>query len=231
MPEMDGDEVLRLMKADASLGGIPVLIVSSEKARAEACLRAGAAAFLPKPIRADALRGMVEQVLAQAKRREEAGVAVLFVGVGPMEFGIDLESVRLVVLQPETRPLPAESGWVRELIDVRGEPVCVLDLARALGVEHSEPLQERKLVLVEHGEQRLALCVDAVLEPEVIPSADFVSRESIGGAEHEPLRRTLRGIARTSRGLVAVIDPLAVFSEEMLRDLPASLSRAGEAAW
>jgi len=56
MPEMDGDAVLAALKADRQLSDVPVIIISSEHARAEACLRAGAAAYLPKPIQAPELR-------------------------------------------------------------------------------------------------------------------------------------------------------------------------------
>src|SRR5678815_5236532 len=50
MPEMNGDEVLAALKADRRLSGVPVIVISSEHNRAEACLKAGAAAYLRKPI-------------------------------------------------------------------------------------------------------------------------------------------------------------------------------------
>ncbi|HYZ90574.1 MAG TPA: response regulator, partial [Myxococcales bacterium] len=68
MPEMDGDEVLARMRADPQLTRIPVIIVSSEKQRAEACLRAGARAFLAKPVRAQDLLPLVDRVLAECRR-------------------------------------------------------------------------------------------------------------------------------------------------------------------
>jgi CheY-like chemotaxis protein len=71
MPEMNGDEVLARMRSDPQLSRIPVIIVSSEKDRAEACLAAGARAFLPKPIRAQDLLPLVERVLEERNRREE----------------------------------------------------------------------------------------------------------------------------------------------------------------
>src|SRR5690349_4170322 len=50
MPVMGGDEVLRHLKASSALKSIPVIIISSEKIRAEQCLAAGAEAFLEKPL-------------------------------------------------------------------------------------------------------------------------------------------------------------------------------------
>jgi CheY-like chemotaxis protein len=66
MPEMDGDEVLQRMKADPSTSGIPVIIISSESSRAEACLALGAELFLAKPFRADELLDVVRAAVGQA---------------------------------------------------------------------------------------------------------------------------------------------------------------------
>ena len=82
MPEMDGDEVLAHLQDDPEFRRIPVIIISSERVRAEACLRNGAKAFLPKPIRAQELLPLVERVLEEARTAARAGnVAVLLFGV------------------------------------------------------------------------------------------------------------------------------------------------------
>ena len=51
MPEMDGDEVLARMHADPQLARIPVIIVSSEKQRAEECLKTAATKVLERYLR------------------------------------------------------------------------------------------------------------------------------------------------------------------------------------
>ena len=83
MPEMDGDEVLQRLKADPATQDIPVIIISSEKARAEACLGLGAEAFLAKPFRAEDLLAKVGEALASARRRARTGaLLVLRLAVG-----------------------------------------------------------------------------------------------------------------------------------------------------
>jgi CheY-like chemotaxis protein len=61
MPRMDGEAVLEAMIADPQLRHIPVIIVSSEEERARACLRAGAVAFLHKPMSASDLLAAVDK--------------------------------------------------------------------------------------------------------------------------------------------------------------------------
>jgi CheY-like chemotaxis protein len=230
MPEMDGDEVLAQMQNDAQLASIPVIIVSSEKQRAEACLKGGARAFLAKPIRAQDLLPLVGKVLEDARRAQRTGsLAALFVDAGGVEVGLPLDTVVSVLHQASTRPLPLGPGYLCEMLEVHGDTVLVLDLVRRLGLSHRVPIAERKLVVVDCGEQRLALCVDGVRDPEELAREQVLPREAVAGAEHGPLREALIAVARTSRGPVPVIDPRALASARLLRELMKAL-RSGVAA-
>jgi CheY-like chemotaxis protein/chemotaxis signal transduction protein len=227
MPEMDGDEVLARLQESPQLRRIPVIIISSEKQRAESCLKAGAKAFLAKPIRAQDLLPLVERVLSQARAEARAGnVAALFVSVGNIELGLPLSCVRTVLHQTATRPLPLGPSYLSEVLTLHGEPVAVLDLARRLGVQHVMPILERKLVVIERDGARLALCVDDVRDPEELPAGDLTPRERLGGAEHGALQEALLGIARTARGPLPLVDPRALISRELLRKLVAGIREA-----
>ena len=224
MPEMDGDEVLAHLQDDPHHRRIPVIIISSEKLRAEACLRNGAKAFLPKPIRAQELLPLVERVLEEARAEARAGnLAALFVSVGTVEVGLPLESVRNVMHQTATQPLALGPSYLTEMIELHGAPVAVLDLARRLGLEHAQPVLERKLVVVEREGARIALCVDDVRDPEELLASDVTPRERLGGSEHGALKEALLGVARTARGPLPLIDPRALLSRELLRKLAAGL--------
>ena len=217
MPEMDGDEVLKRIKADASTAHIPVIIISSESSRAEACLGLGAELFLSKPFRADELLSAVENALENARRRARAGsLALLRLGVGHLEFAIPLDCVRQVILQPATRPLPLGPGYISEFFELRGQPVCVLDLARRLEVKHSESVEERKLVILEVDGVQLALSVDAVQDPEEYPASDIEQR--VGGTGHGGLRDALVGMLRASGRSVPIFEPRAFATQELLRE-------------
>jgi PAS domain S-box-containing protein len=65
LPDIDGLTLLAEFKRDQRLGTVPVIVISADAMadRIEAALRAGAAAFLPKPLRADELLGLIERTL------------------------------------------------------------------------------------------------------------------------------------------------------------------------
>jgi CheY-like chemotaxis protein len=221
MPEMDGDEVLQRMKADKEkMGKIPVVIISSEKSRAEACLGLGAEAFLPKPFRAEDLLAIVATTLESSRRRERAGsMLVLRMSAGEQEFALPLDSVREVLLQPALRPLPGGPAFLCTYVELRGAAVCVLDVARRLGQEHRVSMRERMLVIIHVEGMPLALCVDRVQDPEEFAALDI--DRNLGGADHGLLREGLVGMLRVSGGgALPLLDPKVFLSRGLLKELP-----------
>jgi CheY-like chemotaxis protein len=65
MPAMNGLELLGQLKADAALAPIPVIIISTEGKEADTLrgLQAGAAAYIRKPFRNEAVVDMTRRVL------------------------------------------------------------------------------------------------------------------------------------------------------------------------
>jgi len=65
MPNMNGLEFLAQVKADAALAQIPVIIVSTEGKEEDTIrgLRAGAAAYVKKPFRNEALQDLIRKVM------------------------------------------------------------------------------------------------------------------------------------------------------------------------
>lgn len=216
MPGLDGEAVLAQLAASAELSAIPVIIVSSEQARAEACVARGAAACLIKPVRADELLALVARTLEASQAKAAQGsLAVLPLRVGTMSFAVPLGDVRHVLLQPATQPLPGGPSYLAAFFELFGESVCVLDLAARFGVEHVKPVVDRMLVIVEYERVKLALCVDGVHDPEAVLPADIQSvvpdRGGIEGA--------LRAVVRTSQGAMPVLHPPALLSRGLVRRL------------
>ena len=68
MPKVDGLDVLRQLRADPELAGIPVVVVSIEAAEHRGAL-IGAVDALPKPVEREALLGVIERARPSGRRR------------------------------------------------------------------------------------------------------------------------------------------------------------------
>jgi len=215
MPELDGEAVLERLKG-SELSAIPVIIISSEQQRAEACVARGAAACLIKPVRAEELLALVGRTLQAAETKATQGsLAVLPLRIGTMNFAIPLADVRHVLLQPATRPLPGGPSYLAAFFELFGESVCVLDLASRFGVDHAKPVLDRVLVVVEYEHVKLALCVDGVHDPEAVLPADVQSVVPSSGE----LAGALRAVVKTSQGAMPVLHPPALLSRGLVRSL------------
>ena len=161
--------------------------------------------------------------LGDATRTVQDGVmeslAVLVVSAGGVELGIPLASVREVLPQLPTRMLPFGPPYLREMFDWGDRPVCVLDLAVALGVPKKSAFQDRRLVVLVHEDTPLALSVDAVHDPEEISPSDVTPRRLLGGAGHAHLADVLCAVIRRARGSLAVVDPTAFLSDELFAEI------------
>lgn len=72
MPELDGYETLRAIKADQALRDLPVLMISAidEIESVIECVKMGATDYLPKPFNAELLRARIESSLAAKRLRD-----------------------------------------------------------------------------------------------------------------------------------------------------------------
>jgi CheY-like chemotaxis protein/chemotaxis signal transduction protein len=227
MPKMDGEEVLAVLRASDHLAEIPVVIVSSERERGEACLSRGAQAYVPKPIQAEDLRSAVARVIEQAERTARRGsVAILAVEVGGIALAVPLAAVEGVFHLPETQPLLGGPPFLAETLELRGRPVPVLDLGRRLGVVHATSVVDRKVVAMAVDGATLAITVDQVFDPEEIAPADLLPQRALGIGDHPPAAQLLEAVVRTARGPLPLIRPAALLSARLLARMALLLRRA-----
>jgi CheY-like chemotaxis protein/chemotaxis signal transduction protein len=230
MPEVDGEQVLTEMKADPKLRAIPVIVVSNEHSRADACIRQGAADFVPKPIRKETLQGVVERVLAQSRATAGAGdVGVLFLEAGGVLVAVKLAIVRAVALQPETVSIETGYRFFGQMFHFRGAPVAVLDVAEWVGREHGQPLVDRKVVIVK-ALPLLALSVDDVREPELVPAARIARGAPDADVASVVAAVTTAMVRTEGGGGVPLVEPAAAVPVELRERLPGLLWAASESA-
>lgn len=109
--------------------------------------------------------------------------------------------VREVVRAVAVAPLPNAPDVVDGVINLRGEPVPVLDVRRRFGLAPSEVSPREHFVVARAGPRTVALRVDRALELVEVPEEAIRSAEpAVPGAEG------VEGIALLPDGLLVIHD-------------------------
>ena len=138
-------------------------------------------------------------------------VQLVTVRLGPEEFGLDVFAVHEILRYSEPTPVPRAPEFVEGVIDVRGTLVPVVDMRRRFELAEAPVNDETRVVLVEHGGERLGLVVDAVTEVLRVPETAVSEPPAyIRGLAAE----FVRGIVRLEARLVVLIDIERILSSQ-----------------
>lgn len=100
-------------------------------------------------------------------------VELLSFRVGDHEYSVDIMSVREIRGWTRTTSLPHSPDYVRGVINLRGAVLPVLDLARRLGLDATEPTDRNVIIVVDISGRVVGLRVDAVSDILTLPISDL----------------------------------------------------------
>lgn len=153
------------------------------------------------------------------------GDRFLAVWVNGRLFAVPLECVQEIVRMPALHPIPDASFAVAGLLDLRGEPVEVVDLRIAFGHEPLLDDLDCRIIVVELDDRTYGLKVDEV------SSVGRIDLEQVDPALELTTSNCLLGAAPLlgdRQELALLIDPLEVFAS-LARNEPLALRIADEA--
>jgi purine-binding chemotaxis protein CheW len=82
--------------------------------------------------------------------------------IGARQYGVDIRRVREVIRVGDITPLPHAPGFVKGVVNLRGDVIPVIDLRQKLGIEAARGLATERLIVVEIEEKLVGMIVDAV---------------------------------------------------------------------
>lgn len=124
--------------------------------------------------------------------------------------------IETLAVRPITRVF-LTPDWVAGVMNLRGDVVAVLDLARLLGMPSALVTDESRIVLARHDDRRAGLLVDGLAELRVLDLARLEPPPATLSSETAAL---LRGVATVDGGeVVRVLDIAALFESERIRTL------------
>jgi purine-binding chemotaxis protein CheW len=160
-----------------------------------------------------------------AEKKEELSgeeVQIINFRLGNEEFGADIGLVREITRITDITHIPEVPSFIQGVINLRGQIIAVIDLAKQFGLSSRETLpQSARIVVVEVHGQTLGILVDEV------PGVLKIPRENIVPAP-EPIRVKLdkdyiSGVGKLENRLIILLDLEKVLAPQDVEEV-ASLS-------
>ena len=150
----------------------------------------------------------------EAKAAEEMQLVVF--SLGREEFAVEVTQVREIMRMEEITRMPKSPHFVEGIINLRGQIIAVVELAKRLNLEAGERDSDTRIIVVEAEDIKVGMIVDSVSE---------VLRVGAEAVEASPTLATdissafLRGVVKKDNRLIILLDLTKVLSLEEMASL------------
>ncbi len=122
--------------------------------------------------------------------------------VGDQEFCVNVMDVREIRGWTVGTPLPGSPDFLRGVINLRGIMMPVIDLSARFGRGVTEPSARHVVIVVEVGDVRAGLLVDAVCETFNAKDGDIQAAPAVAGPE---VNRFVKGLICFDERTIALL--------------------------
>lgn len=153
-------------------------------------------------------------MVEEARAAEELQLVVF--SLGREEFAVEVTQVREIMRMEEITRMPKSPHFVEGIINLRGQIIAVIDLAKRLNIEAQERSGDTRIIVVEAGDVKVGMIVDSVSE---------VLRVDADALEPSPTLATdvsaafLTGVIKHDNRLIILLDLTKVLSLEEMAGL------------
>ena len=148
--------------------------------------------------------------------------------IGDKTFGINIEPVKEIIEYERLTRIPMTPGYIRGVVNLRGNVVPIIDLATRLDLDGRELSKRTCLIilqLVEEDETMdIGILVDSVSEVLDLPAADIEPAPSFGVEVRSDF---IDGMGKIQGHFVTILDVEKVLSIQELSQFTDILNSAG----
>ncbi|MDD5448472.1 MAG: chemotaxis protein CheW [Actinomycetota bacterium] len=131
--------------------------------------------------------------------------------VGKEDFAVDVMKVESVIPMADITRMPRAPEFVEGIINLRGQIIPLVDLAKRLGIEPGPRTESTRIVVVESGGVKVGLIVES---PEVVKVSMEDLEASPGLVASDVESAFIKGIVKLSERLLIALDVDRILTDE-----------------
>ncbi|MHB8780819.1 MAG: chemotaxis protein CheW [Candidatus Geothermincolia bacterium] len=155
------------------------------------------------------------------RRMDEAELQLVIFQLGKEDYALEVARVKEIIPVTGITRMPNAPGYLKGIINLRGQIIAVLDLAERLGIA-ADAEADRRIIVLDLEEVRAGVLVDNVLE---------VGRVPAGSLEPSPLAQgeagAIKGVIQYASKLLILLDPAAILAGEAVESFVAHDAGSG----
>jgi len=141
----------------------------------------------------------------QVETQKRKNVQLVIFRLRDEEFGADISQVIEISRMLDITHIPDAPGFIEGVINLRGQVLAVIDLARQFGLaEQAELPKTARVVVVDIGDQTVGLIVDEV--PEVIRIAEDDIEPTPEAIQTGIKKDYIKGVGKLGERLIILLD-------------------------
>ena len=139
----------------------------------------------------------------QQMASEELLQLVIF-KIGKEEFGAPITQVKEIIALAEITRMPQAPPFIEGVINLRGQVIAVVDLAKRFGLAAKERDDNTRIMVVEVGPNTMGMIVDSVVEVMQLPKENINPTPSL--VESKIKTDFIEGIGQQEDRLFILLD-------------------------
>lgn len=120
------------------------------------------------------------------------------------EFGLEISQVKEIIRLQDITPMPKAPKFIEGVINLRGQIIAVMDLAKRLAVPQVERTEKTRIVIAEMEGETIGLIVDEV--PEVLRMNEDMIDPAPEMFESQVHSEFIRGLGKYKERLIILLD-------------------------
>ncbi len=158
--------------------------------------------------------------MAEVKKEGQAGmeeVQLVIFRLAGEEFGLEISQVREMMRMQDVTPMPKAPEFIEGVINLRGQIVAVMELARRFELPVTERSEKTRIVVVEVKENTVGLIVDEV--PEVLRISSINIDPTPEMIESQVHADFIKGVGKLEDRLIILLNAEKILSHEELKQV------------
>lgn len=144
-------------------------------------------------------------------------IQLVIFNLGDEEFGLEISQVREIIRLQDITPVPKAPVFIDGVINLRGQIIAVMDLAKKFGLSELKKTEKTRIVVADVKGNTVGLIVDEV--PEVLRISEGNVDPTPAMIETQIHADFIKGVGKLEKRLIILLNVDKILTHEEVKQM------------